>query len=260
MSGHLMEFGDTLVQFNIFEAMKHTMEDTSLFGIDLIDEHVEEHMQVDTGSIEFFQSANQYEEQSKVGIMPATHVPDLNQVGQQFPDQQQPHREQEEKLLQVLKQHKKAVGWKLSDLPRINPSIFMHRILMEEEARLVRQQQRRLNQTILDVVKKEVTKLLTTGIIYPISDSNWVSLVQVVPKKSGMTIMKNQNDELVLTRVQNRWQVCIDYMKLNQVTRKDHFPLPFLNQVLEKLAGKSYYYFLDGYSGYMQIHIMPKDQ
>ncbi|RDX74358.1 hypothetical protein CR513_45911, partial [Mucuna pruriens] len=131
---------------------------------------------------------------------------------------------------------------------------------MEQGARPIRQQQRRLNPTILDVVKKEVTKLLVIRIIYPISGSQWVSLVQVVPKKSGMIIMKNQHDELVPMRIQNSWQVCIDYKKLNQVTRKDHFPLPLINQVLEKLAGKSHYCFLDGFSGYMQIYIAPKDQ
>ncbi|RDX74823.1 hypothetical protein CR513_45382, partial [Mucuna pruriens] len=78
------------------------------------------------------------------------------------------HQEQEDKLLFILRQHKKEIGWKLSDLPWINPSIYMHRILMEEEARPIRQQQRRMNPTILDVVKKEVTKLLAIGIIYPI--------------------------------------------------------------------------------------------
>ncbi|RDX66973.1 hypothetical protein CR513_54204, partial [Mucuna pruriens] len=113
------------------------------------------------------------------------------------------NQEQEDKLLEVLRQHKKAIGWKLSDLPGINPSICMHRILMEEEIKPIRQQQRRLNPTLLDVVKKEVTKLLAAGIIYPISDSQWVSPVQVVPKKSGMTVMKNQQDELVPTRIQN---------------------------------------------------------
>ncbi|RDY11570.1 hypothetical protein CR513_03763, partial [Mucuna pruriens] len=77
------------------------------------------------------------------------------------------HREQKDKLLQVLREHKKAIRWKLSDLPRINPSIYMHRILMEEEAKPIRQQKRRMNLTILDVVKKEVTKLLAAGIIYP---------------------------------------------------------------------------------------------
>ncbi|RDY11035.1 Retrovirus-related Pol polyprotein, partial [Mucuna pruriens] len=146
----------------------------------------------------------------------------------------------EEKLLQVLKQYKKAIGWKLSDLLDINPSIYMHRILMEEEARPLRQQQRRMNPTILDAVKKEVTKLLAVGIIYPISNRQWVSPVQVVPKISRMNVLKNQHDELV--------------------TRKDHFPFPFIDQVLEKLAGKSHYCFLDGFSGYMQIYIAPEDQ
>ncbi|RDX82278.1 Retrovirus-related Pol polyprotein from transposon opus, partial [Mucuna pruriens] len=96
------------------------------------------------------------------------------------------------------------------------------------------------------MVKKEVMKLLATGIIYPISDSQWVSPVQVVPKKSGMTVMKNQQDKLVPMQIQNSWW--------------DHFPLPFIGQVLEKLVGKFHYCFLDGFLGYMQIHIAPEDQ
>ncbi|RDY09926.1 Retrovirus-related Pol polyprotein, partial [Mucuna pruriens] len=99
-------------------------------------------------------------------------------------------QEQEDKLLNVLRQHKKAIGWKLSNLPGINPSICMHRILMEEEAKPIRQQERRLNPTILDMVKEEVTKLLVVGIIYPILDSQWVSPVQVVPKNLGKAIRK----------------------------------------------------------------------
>ena len=111
------------------------------------------------------------------------------------------------------------------------------------------------------MVKKEVTKLLQAGIIYPISDSQWVSPVQVVPKKTGLTVIKNEkDDELIPTRVQNSWRVCIDYMRLKQVTRKNHFPLPFINQMLEHLAGKSHYCFLDGFFGYLQIRIAPKDQ
>ncbi|RDY10714.1 Retrovirus-related Pol polyprotein from transposon 17.6, partial [Mucuna pruriens] len=117
-----------------------------------------------------------------------------------------------------------------------------------------------MNPTILDVVKKEVTKLLVVGIIYPISDSQWVSPVQVVPKKFGITVTKNQHDELVPMQIQNSSQVYIDYQRLNQETRKDHFPLPFIDQVLAKLVGKSYYCFLDGFSRYMQFHIAPEDQ
>nr|KYP39686.1 Transposon Ty3-G Gag-Pol polyprotein [Cajanus cajan] len=136
----------------------------------------------------------------------------------------------------------------------------MHRILLEDGAKPGRQPQRRLNPVIWEVVKKEVTKLLQAGIIYPISDSQWVSPVQVVPNKTGLTVVKNERDELIPTRVQNSWRVCIDYRRLNQATRKDHFPLPFIDQMLECLASKSHYCFLDGFSGYFQIHIAPEDQ
>ncbi|XP_050890921.1 uncharacterized protein LOC127096386 [Lathyrus oleraceus] len=108
--------------------------------------------------------------------------------------------DQEDKLLEVLKKHKKAIGWTLADLPGISPSMCMHRILLEDGSKTVRQPQRRLNPLILDVVKKEVTKLLQAGIIYPISDSKWVSPVQVVPKKSGLIVVKNEKNELVPTR------------------------------------------------------------
>jgi len=97
------------------------------------------------------------------------------------------------------------------------------------------------------VVRAEVIKLLDESIIYPISDSQWVSPIQVVPKKSGVTVVTNENNELVSTRVQTGWRVCKDYRKLNSMTRKEHFPLPFIDQMLERLAGHAYYFFLDGY-------------
>ena len=103
---------------------------------------------------------------------------------------------------------------------------------------------------MMEVVKKEVLKLLQAGMIYPISDSQWVSPTQVVPKKGGITVSENQEGEMVPMRVQTGWRVCIDYRKLNAATRKDHFPLPFIDQILERLAGRSYYCFLDGYSRY----------
>jgi len=108
-------------------------------------------------------------------------------------------------------------------------------------------------------VRDEVLKLLDVG-IYPISDSKWVSSDQVVPKKSGITGVKNEENELVPIRMTTGWMVCIDYRRLNKDTRKDHFPLPFIDQMLERLAGHRYYCFLDGYSGYNQIAIAPKDQ
>nr|GFC48727.1 reverse transcriptase domain-containing protein [Tanacetum cinerariifolium] len=111
------------------------------------------------------------------------------------------------------------------------------------------QSQRRVNPKIHDVIKKEVEKLLDAGLIYPISDSPWVSPIQYVPKKGGMTVIKNDENELVPTRLVTGWRVCIDYRKLNEATRKDHFPLPFMDQMLERLAGNEYYCFLDGFSG-----------
>ena len=108
---------------------------------------------------------------------------------------------QEEKLVQVLKEHKTAIGWTIVDIKGISPSTCMHRILLEEEARPSHQPQRRLNSPMMDVVKKEILKLLEVGVIYPILDSNCVSAVQVVPKKTRITVVKNQNDELVPTRI-----------------------------------------------------------
>ncbi|XP_042380510.1 uncharacterized protein LOC121972968 [Zingiber officinale] len=108
--------------------------------------------------------------------------------------------EQESRLLEILRQHRKAIGWTLADIPGINPSICMHRIYLEEDVKPVRQPQRRLNPLILDVVKKEVTRLLQAGIIYPISDSKWVSPIHVVPKKSGVTVVTNEENEFASTQ------------------------------------------------------------
>ncbi|KAM1083435.1 hypothetical protein ACFX19_022242 [Malus domestica] len=167
---------------------------------------------------------------------------------------------EEEKLIRVLKEHKMAIGWTLADIRGISPTTCMHRILLEEGAKPTREAQRRLNPPMMEVVKKEIIKLLDCGVIYPISDSRWVSPVQCVPKKSGVTVVKNAENELVPTRIQTGWRVCIDYRKLNATTRKDHFLLPFIDQMLERLAGHSFYCFLDGYSGYNQIVIAPDDQ
>nr|GEY92866.1 reverse transcriptase domain-containing protein [Tanacetum cinerariifolium] len=163
-------------------------------------------------------------------------------------------------LLNVLKNRKKAIAWKLTDIKGIDPEFCSHKILLEEEHSPKVQSQRRVNPKINDVIKKEVEKLLDAGLIYPISDSPWVSPIHCVPKKGGMTFIKNDENELVPTCLVTGWRVCIDYRKLNEATRKDHFPLPFMDQMLERLAGNEYYCFLDGFSGYFQILIDPKDQ
>ncbi|RDX75984.1 Retrovirus-related Pol polyprotein from transposon 17.6, partial [Mucuna pruriens] len=325
--GRSMEFDDNLVQFNMFEAMKHSTKDPSLFGIDVIDELVVEYTQLKASSAEFSNFSTdidvidylgsvidesdydellevqdlsdseddivdlansdlnselidlidrvcKYDEESECSKHAKAQVVETkkllqaqvsncsNHLGAESDSDNQSRKQLKAEtnlanqprpvidtpplhsppielkpLLGHLKQHKKAIGWRLSNLPGINPSICMHNILMEEEAHPIRQQQRRMNLTILDVVKKDHLSHLR----YP---------VQVVLKKSRMTIMKNQHDELVPMQIQNSWRATCKY----------YFHLPFIDQVLEKLAGKSHYCFLDGFSRYMQIHIAPEDQ
>ncbi|GJV53968.1 reverse transcriptase domain-containing protein [Tanacetum coccineum] len=125
------------------------------------------------------------------------------------------------KLIEVLKAHKSALAWKISDIKGIDPKFCTHKILMEDDYKPVVQMQRRVNPKIHEVIKKEVIKLLDAAYFTPISDST---------------------------------------LKLNDATRKDHFPLPFMDQMLERLAGNEFYCFLDGFSGYFQIPIDPQDQ
>ena len=136
----------------------------------------------------------------------------------------------------------------------------MHKILLEENARTSIEHQRRLNPVMEEVVRKEVLKWLNAGFIYAISDSPLVNLVHVVPKKGGFTVIRNEKNELIPTRTVIGWRVCMDYMKLNTTIRKDHYPLPFIDQMLDRLARHSHYCFLDGCSGYNQIAIALKDQ
>ncbi|GJT19931.1 reverse transcriptase domain-containing protein [Tanacetum coccineum] len=140
--------------------------------------------------------------------------------------------EEKAALLKVLKSHKRAIAWKISDIKGIYPRFCTHKMLMEDDFKPAVQHQRRVNPKIHKVIKKEVIKPLDAGLIYPISDS---------PLVTG-------------------WKVYIDYRKLNDATRKDHFPLPFMDQMLERLAGNENYYFLDGFSRYFQIPIDPQDQ
>jgi len=169
-------------------------------------------------------------------------------------------KEEEAQLVEILKKHTTTIGWHISDLKGINLSYCMHKINMEADYKPIRQLQRRLNLVMKEEVRKEVLKLLEAGLIYPILNSAWVNPLRVVPKKSGMEVVRNENNDLIPTRTATGWRMCIDYRKLNDATRKDHYPYPFMDQMLERLAGQSFYYFLDGYSGYNQIVVDPKDQ
>ena len=111
----------------------------------------------------------------------------------------------------------------------------------------MREAQQRLNPKVWEAVKEEMLKFLNAEIIYPISDSQWVSPMHVVPKKAGVTVTMNDKGEEIQTRLLTKWRVCIDYRKLNAMTKKDHFPVPLINQILDRLAGQTYFCFLDGY-------------
>nr|GEV15527.1 reverse transcriptase domain-containing protein [Tanacetum cinerariifolium] len=134
-------------------------------------------------------------------------------------------------LLKVLKSHKRAIACKITNIKGIDPHFCTHKILMEEDYKLAVQSQRWVNPKIHEVIKKEVIKLLDAGMIYPISDSPWVSPIHCVPKKGGITVVENENNELIPTRLVTGWRICIDYRKLNDATHKDHFPLPFMDQI-----------------------------
>nr|GEX68944.1 reverse transcriptase domain-containing protein [Tanacetum cinerariifolium] len=168
--------------------------------------------------------------------------------------------EEKAALITVLKSHKRAIAWKLSDIKGIDPEFGTHKILIEEDFEPAVQHQRRVNPKIHDVIKQEVIKLLEAGFIYPIFYSPWVSPVHYVPKKGGFTVVENEDNELIPTRLVTGWLVCIDYHKLNEITRKDYFPLSIMDQMLERLAGNQYYCFLDSFSDFFQIPIDPKDQ
>ena len=107
---------------------------------------------------------------------------------------------EEQKLLESLRKYKEAIAWSIEDLKGISPTICMHKILLNDNAKTSIEHQRRLNPVIKEVVRKEVLKWLNAGFIYAISDSSWVSLVHVVPKKGGFIVIRNEKNELIATR------------------------------------------------------------
>jgi len=144
------------------------------------------------------------------------------------------------KLIAILEKHKSVFEYSLQDLKGISPTLCTHHIPLDPASTPSREPQHRLNNAIWEVMKKEVLKLLHAGIIYPVPHSDWVSPVQVVPKKGGMTVVENNKNELIPQRTVTGWRICIDYRKLNAATKKDHFPLPFIDEMLEQLVKHSF--------------------
>lgn len=139
----------------------------------------------------------------------------------------------------------------IADMKGINPSFYTHKQNVPP--------QMRLNPNMMEVIKMEVNKIPDGRIKNPILDYPWVSSTQVVPKKGGLTVVSNECNELILTRKVIGCHVCIYFRKLNDATWKDHFLLPFIDQMLERLAGNNYYFFY-GISGYLQILVPLEDQ
>ena len=162
--------------------------------------------------------------------------------------------------MKVLRKHQAAIGYTLDDLKGISPTLCQHKINMEPDAKPVVDHQRRLNPKMKEVVRTEILKLLEAVIIYPIADSRWVSHVHYFPKKGGITVVPNDKDELVPQRIITGYRMVIDFGKLNKATKKDHHPLPFIDQMLERLFKHTHYCFLDGYSGFSQIPVSAEDQ
>ena len=167
--------------------------------------------------------------------------------------------QEEEKLLKTLKKHRAAIGYTLDDLKGISPTLCQHKINMEPDAKPAVNHQRRLNPKMKEVVRMEILKLLEAGIIYPIDDSRWASPVHCVPKKGGITVVPNDKNELIPQRIVTGYRMVIDYRKINKATRKDHYHLPFIDQMLERLSKHTYFCFLDGYSGFSQIPVLQYD-
>ena len=111
-----------------------------------------------------------------------------------------------------------------------------------------------------EVLRTEILKLMEVGIIYPIADSIWVSPIHCVPKKGGITVVPNDKNELIPQRIVTGYRMVIDFPKLNKATRKDHYPLPFIDQMLERLSKHTHFCFLDCYSGFSQIPMSKQDQ
>ncbi|GJV90536.1 reverse transcriptase domain-containing protein [Tanacetum coccineum] len=237
--------GDDRITFLVDKAMRHSYSnDDTWFHVDVIDEVTEEELDALLDESKPFSTTSEKISKSS-----------LNHEFKEFMTieiEEIPEQEEEK--------HKESFAWKTSDILGIIPSFCKHKINFKDDAKPVIQRQRRLNLNMKEFVKKEIIKLLDAGIIYPIEDSPWVSPVHYVPKKRGMTVVTNEENELVPTRTVTGWRICIDYRKFNEATRKDHFPLPFMDQMLERLAGNKFFCFLNGFSGYFQIPIELADQ
>ncbi|RVX02471.1 Uncharacterized protein K02A2.6 [Vitis vinifera] len=236
-----LTFGNMTLDLNIFYMSKKQITPEEEEGpeelciIDtLVEEHCNQNMQdkLNESLVDFEEEEEAAAEKEipKLNLKPLpvelkyTYLEENNQCPVVISSSLTSH--QENCLMEVLKRCKKAIGWQISDLKGISPLVCTHHIYMEEEAKPIRQFQRRLNPHLQEVVRAEVLKLLQAGIIYPISDSPWVSPTQVVPKKSGITVVQNEKGRNYYTphfRLEGYFQIEIDLADQEKTT----FTCPF---------------------------------
>ncbi|XP_038680943.1 uncharacterized protein LOC119981873 [Tripterygium wilfordii] len=226
-------------EFRLFEAMRHSNDSKTCFWVDVVDRrvdmelhrndktialeaflmgYIERTLDNDTQEVvNMFEASPSYQHKWRPTFENLRDSPNLEKL---VPSIVSPPELElkplpahlryaflEEKLLRVLREYKSAIGWTIADIRGISPSVCMHRILMEDGTKATREGQRRLNPNMKEVVRSEILKLLDVGVIYPISDSKWVSPVHLVPKKSGITVEANENNVLIPTRKVTGWRV-----------------------------------------------------
>ena len=239
----ILKVGEHTVKVNINKLMKYSSQAFEDVGaIDLFDDQdietcIEEVMTVHEGAD--FKELLLDEPTGELKPLPSTlkHAFLDSQQVKPVIISSQLNQEQEKRLFDVLRRNEQAIKWTRADLRGLDPSLCTHRIFLEGESRPVREAQRQLNPKVWKAVEEEILKWLNAEIIYPISCSQWVSPVHVVPKKAGVTVTVNDNGEEIQTRLPTKWRVCIDYRKLNVAMKKEHFPLPFIDLILDRLAG-----------------------
>jgi hypothetical protein len=188
-----------------------------------------------------------YPEKIKTVVSPTDYGKEEVEQGKSFYISNDIKGEERAEYARILKEYSDVFAWAPTDLEGIPAKLGEHSIDLQEGAVLVHQRQYRLNPRYSLMVKKEIDRLLEAGLIYPVNNSEWVSPIVVVPKKVGV-------DGKVKIRV------CQDFQKLNSATKKDYFPLPFTDIILDHVAGHQRYSFLDGFSGYNQVFIRMSDQ
>jgi ribonuclease HI len=151
-------------------------------------------------------------------------------------------REQKAEYTELLKEFADVFAWTYEDLKTYDTSVIEHKIPLKEEAKPFRQKLRQINPMLLPVMEKEVKKLLDAQIIVPLRYSEWVANLVPVRKKSGEI------------------RLCVDFRNLNRSSKKDNYPLPKMEHILQRVIGASRISMIDGFSGYNQISVMPEDR